>query len=209
MTLKNLLILIMLIFSATAFSQTELLINTPINVVAPATGADNKTLLDLKKIKGLNLRIPTKCFGKGELPFLASTDEIRFNCLKEALFDDSSNVIWSLRGSYGSARIIPDLQKLPKPNKEKIFIGYSDMTALHLFLSQEWGWKTIHGSNIYDLTKPEKNPTNFTKIAAIINGKIKQVAVDNLSPLNDIAKSNKPISGKLPGGNLTMVQKLA
>jgi len=206
MTFKKLLLLLTLIFSATAFSQTELLINTPINVVAPATGADNKILSNLKNIKGLDLNIPHKCFGKGELPFLASTDDTRFNCLKDALFDDSSNVIWSLRGGYGSARIISDLQKLPKPDKEKIFIGYSDMTALHLFLSQEWGWKTIHGSNIYDLTKPEKDPNNFTKIATIINGKIKQVTINNLLPLNDIAKLNKPISGKLTGGNLTMVQ---
>lgn len=216
MILKNLLLLIVLLFSSIAFSQDnllknnqkifELLKNISISVVAPATGADNKTLSDLKNIKRLNLQILPKCFRKGNLSFLASTDEIRFNCLKDALFDESSNIVWSLRGGYGSARLIPDLQKLPKPNKEKIFIGYSDITVLHLFFSQEWGWKTIHGSNIYDLVKPEKEKSNFTKIAEILKGKVTQVTIDNLLPLNDIAKSNKPVSAKLTGGNLTMVQ---
>ncbi|HJD55069.1 MAG TPA: LD-carboxypeptidase [Rickettsia endosymbiont of Pyrocoelia pectoralis] len=216
MKLKNLIPLILLFSSLSAFSQAnsiknnqkfiELIKNTPINVVAPATGADSKTLSDLKNIKNLNLQIPSKCFGKASLPFLASTDEIRFNCLKEALFDESSNIVWSLRGGYGSARLIPELQKLTKPNKEKFFIGYSDMTALNLFLSQEWGWKPIHGSTIFDLSKPEKAQSNFIKLAEIVKGKVKQVNIDNLMPLNDIAKSQKLVTGKLTGGNLTMVQ---
>ncbi|AFC72319.1 microcin C7 self-immunity protein [Rickettsia rhipicephali str. 3-7-female6-CWPP] len=206
MILKKISLLIILFFSISTFSAGHSLKNISITVVAPATGADNKTLSDLKNINGLNLQIPSKCCAKGKLPFLASSDEVRFNCLRDALFDESDNIVWSLRGGYGSARIIPDLLKLSKPNKEKLFIGYSDITALHLFLSQEWGWKTIHGSNIADLLKPEQDQGNFTKIAEILKGKVKQVTIDNLVPLNDIAKSSDLVNGKLTGGNLTMVQ---
>ncbi|ADE29928.1 LD-carboxypeptidase [Rickettsia prowazekii] len=206
MVLKNLSLLIILFFSTSVFSVSNNLINIPITVVATATGADSKTLSDLKNINGLNLQIPAKCFTKGKLPFLASSDEVRFNCLRDALFDKSDNVVWSLRGGYGSARIIPDLLKLSKPNKEKFFIGYSDITALHLFLSQEWGWRTIHGSNIADLLKTEKDQGNFTKLGEILKGKVKQVTIDNLIPLNDIAKSSDLVKGNLTGGNLTMVQ---
>lgn len=206
MILKNLSLLVILFFSISAFSAANNLKNISITVVAPATGADNKTLSDLKNINALNLQIPAKCLVKGKLPFLASSDEVRFNCLRDALFDKSDNVVWSLRGGYGSARLIPDLLKLPKPNKEKFFIGYSDITALHLFLSQEWGWKTIHGSNIADLLKPEKDQSNFTKLAEILKGKVKKVTIDNLLPLNDIAKSSDLVNSKLTGGNLTMVQ---
>ncbi|QCS24227.1 LD-carboxypeptidase [Rickettsia parkeri] len=206
MILKNISLLIILFFSISTFSAGHSLKNISITVVAPATGADNQTLSNLKNINGLNLQISSKCFAKGKLPFLANSDEVRFNCLRDALFDESDNIVWSLRGGYGSARIIPDLLKLSKPNKEKFFIGYSDITALHLFLSQEWGWKTIHGSNIADLLKPEQDQGNFTKLAEILKGKVKQVTIDNLVPLNDIAKSSDLVSGKLTGGNLTMVQ---
>ncbi|MFP3120333.1 LD-carboxypeptidase [Rickettsia sp. R2] len=206
MILKNISLLIILFFSISTFSAGHSLKNISITVVAPATGVDNKTLSDLKNINGLNLQISSKCFAKGKLPFLASSDEVRFNCLRDALFDESDNIVWSLRGGYGSARIMPDLLKLSKPNKEKFFIGYSDITALHLFLSQEWGWKTIHGSNIADLLKLEQDQGNFTKLAEILKGKVKQVTIDNLVPLNDIAKSSDLVNGKLTGGNLTMVQ---
>ncbi|AFB31814.1 MULTISPECIES: LD-carboxypeptidase [spotted fever group] len=206
MILKNISLLIILFFSISTFSAGHSLKNIFITVVAPATGADNKTLSDLKNINGLNLQIPSKCCAKGKLPFLASSDEVRFNCLQDALFDESDNIVWSLRGGYGSARIIPDLLKLSKPNKEKFFIGYSDITALHLFLSQEWGWKTIHGSNIADLLKSEQDQGNFTKLAEILKGKVKEVTIDNLVPLNNIAKSSDLVNGKLTGGNLTMVQ---
>ncbi|ABV73610.1 microcin C7 self-immunity protein [Rickettsia canadensis str. McKiel] len=206
MILKNLSLLIILLFSISAFSAANILKNIPITVVAPASGADNKTLSDLKNINGLNLQIFSKCFTKIKLPFLASSDEVRFNCLQDALFDESDNAVWGLRGGYGSARLIPYLQKLSKPLKEKFFIGYSDITALHIFLSQEWGWHTIHGSNIADLLKPDKDQSNFTKIAEILQGKVKQVTIDNLVPLNKIAKSSNLVNGKLTGGNLTMLQ---
>ena len=206
MILKNLSLLIILLFSISDFSAANILKNIPITVVAPASGADNKTLSDLKNINGLNLQIFSKCFTKSKLPFLASSDEVRFNCLQDALFDESDNAVWGLRGGYGSARLIPYLQKLSKPLKEKFFIGYSDITALHIFLSQEWGWHTIHGSNIADLLKPDKDQSNFTKIAEILKGKVKQVTIDNLVPLNKIAKSSNLVNGKLTGGNLTMLQ---
>ncbi|AFB21180.1 LD-carboxypeptidase [Rickettsia canadensis] len=206
MILKNLSLLIILLFSISAFSAANILKNIPITVVAPASGADNKTLSDLKNINGLNLQIFSKCFTKSKLPFLASSDEVRFNCLQDALFDESDNAVWVLRGGYGSARLIPYLQKLSKPLKEKFFIGYSDITALHIFLSQEWGWHTIHGSNIADLLKPDKDQSNLTKIAEILKGKVKQVTIDNLVPLNKIAKSSNLVNGKLTGGNLTMLQ---
>ncbi|WP_347938723.1 LD-carboxypeptidase [Rickettsia oklahomensis] len=206
MILKNLSLLIILLFSISAFSAANSLQNIPITIVATASGADSKTLSNLQNIHGLNLQISSKCFAKSKLPFLASSDEIRFNCLQDALFDDSNYIVWSLRGGYGSARLIPYLQKLSKPLKEKFFIGYSDITVLHLFLSQEWGWKTIHGSNIADLLKPDKDQSNFTKLAEILKGKVKQVTINNLVPLNDIAKSSDLVNGKLTGGNLTMLQ---
>ncbi|HJD61701.1 MAG TPA: LD-carboxypeptidase [Rickettsia endosymbiont of Columbicola hoogstraali] len=208
MKLNNLISLILLFSSLSACSQAtipQLLKNIPINVVAPASGADSKTLSDLKNIKALNLNMPAKCFSKDDLPFLASTDEIRFNCLKDALYNESRNIVWSLRGGYGSSRLIPDLLKLPKPNKEKFFIGYSDITALHLFLSQEWGWKTIHGTNVAGLLKPEQDRGNFIKLAEILQGKVKQAVINDLAALNNVAKPTRLVSGKLTGGNLTMV----
>lgn len=66
MKLKNLISLILLFSSLSVFHKLQYptIKNIPINVVAPASGADNKTLSDLKNIKTLNLNMPTKCLVK-------------------------------------------------------------------------------------------------------------------------------------------------
>jgi muramoyltetrapeptide carboxypeptidase len=197
------------VFSNTDFQKNnaefiKLLKNTTITVVAPASGVDNQTLSILKNINSLKLNIPDKCF-ESNTTFHSNTDKIRFKCLKDAIFDNT-NIVWTLRGGYGSAKLIPYLRELTKPTKEKFFIGFSDITALHIFLSQEWGWKTIHGNGIAEILKTEKDRNNFIKIAEIVSGKLKQATINNLSALNKKAKSTETITGKLTGGNLAIVQ---
>lgn len=182
----------------------KLLKDHSITVVAPASG-DSDAISKLTLLHGLELNIIKQCFAS-PISFHSGTDNIRFGCFKDALSDKSS-VLWALRGGYGSAKIIPELKKLPKPSKEKWFIGYSDNTALHLFLTQEWGWKTIHGSCISEImNNKETARENFAKIDQIISGKAPYAKIDGLIPLNDSAQSIESITSSLTGGNLTIVE---
>ena len=176
-----------------------------ISVVAPASGKDHAILSSLRDMFGTAINMPHKCFNTSAVQFHSASDEMRFSCFKDALLDKSSNVIWSLRGGYGSAKLIDELALLPRPEHEKIFIGYSDITALHLFMSQNWGWKTIHGAGIAEILE-SKNESNFAKLADIISGRSSRLEVDGLSPLNHAAKNSQDINGTLTGGNLTIVQ---
>lgn len=184
----------------------KLLKDTKITVVAPASGISKELLADLKHINSLKLYIPDHCFDGGKSQFHSHCNETRYKCLENALVDNSNNIIWALRGGYGSAKLINNLQKLQKPTKEKIFIGFSDMTALHIFLSQEWGWKTIHGNGIVEILKADKDRENFIKIAKIISGEATESVVKGLSAINPSAESGKSVTGSLTGGNLTIVQ---
>jgi muramoyltetrapeptide carboxypeptidase LdcA involved in peptidoglycan recycling len=79
-----------------------------------------------------------------------------------------------VRGGYGATRFLPDLDfKLIEKNP-KIFIGYSDITALHLAIHQNTGLVTFHGpvaaSTFSDYTKNHMagvliNPSAPYKIA--------------------------------------------
>lgn len=181
--------------------------NTNIIVVAPASGADSEALKNIQQIANLKLETPAGCFDANQkTAFHANTDKKRLSCLSNALLDKSADVIWNLRGGYGSAKLIQELHKLPKPNKEKFFIGYSDITALHLFLTQEWGWKTIHGAMITELLKDDKAKSNFSQLADIVTDKVEKLSIKGLLPLNLHASGNKSINGSLTGGNLTVVQ---
>lgn len=177
-----------------------------IKLVAPASGTDPEKIETLKTLAKLNIDVPHNIMTK-EAVFHANTDETRFKLLKDALYDRSkTSVIWTLRGGYGSARLIDKLKILPKPKHEKLFIGFSDNTALHLFLSQEWQWKTIHGAGLAEILNPERDPQNFQKIADIIANKISILEITDLKPLNPEAQKLKKLSGLLTGGNLTTIQ---
>lgn len=180
--------------------------NRKIKLVAPASGFDPEKLQQLGSLKQLNIQIPDQLLSD-DIIYHANNDEQRFQFLKDALFDKSKNtIVWSLRGGYGSARLIDRLKKLPKPKHEKVFIGYSDITALHLFLSQQWQWKTIHGSGLSAILSPDQDPQNFQKIADIISKKTSTLKINALMPLNKLAEKKRKISGRITGGNLSIIQ---
>ncbi len=177
-----------------------------IKLVAPGSGTEPEQIQQLHSFQFLNVEIPENLVTKA-IAFHANSDEERLKLLKSALNDNSKNtIVWSLRGGYGSARLINDLNKLPKPKYEKVFIGYSDMTALHLFLSQNWQWKTINGAGLLDLLNAKKDPQNFEKIVDILSKKNRFASITNLKLLNPAQFKQVKLTGPLTGGNLTIVQ---
>jgi muramoyltetrapeptide carboxypeptidase len=182
----------------------ELLNKHAIIVVAPASGISIERLAELEALK-LSIKIPVGLLSPS-IVFHANSDENRFNLLKTALLDDANDIIWSLRGGYGAARLMERMYTLPKPKKEKWFVGYSDMTALHLFLTQEWNWKTVHGAMALELLAVKRDPSNFKTLAQLIDKKIDTIKIRNLKPLNINAQQIKQVFGPLTGGNLSIVQ---
>lgn len=186
-----------------------------IELVAPGSICSNEIMQELYQVSdksNQNFLVPKKCFSSpNELH--SGSDEIRFECFKHALYNENSDVIWAIRGGYGAAKIIDKLRTLPKPQKPKIFIGYSDNTALHLFLSQEWGWKTLHGACMYEIFDPKKNISNFQKLITFLNNQntglhtTRSLEIKDLYPLNlSASNSHSIVASKMTGGNLTMLQ---
>ncbi|AZL14965.1 S66 peptidase family protein [Rickettsiales endosymbiont of Stachyamoeba lipophora] len=137
--------------------------------------------------------------------YFANNDEFRANELIKALTNPDSSVVWCMRGGYGAARLIPYLEQVIPPEIQKIFIGFSDITAIHTFLNQQWGWQTIHGPVLLQMAENRVDEESKQEILDIIKGEIKQQTF-NLLPLNKQAEEAKHISGKLCGGNATVIK---
>ncbi len=77
--------------------------------------------------------------------YLAGSDPNRLNDLLASFRDPEVKMILCLRGGYGSPRLLEliDFEELKK--HPKIFVGYSDITALLIALSQKSGFVTFHG----------------------------------------------------------------
>lgn len=179
-----------------------------IRLIAPASGVDPQKIPQIQSLTFLKLSVPDNLI-TNTIPFHSNTDAERFKMLQDALYNSQEPVIWTLRGGYGTARLIDKLQELPPPKEEKIFIGCSDNTALHLFISQKWGWKTIHGAGVSALLNPNNDPENFRRIANLISRKDsnRSISINHLVPFNQAAKTiPKKISGRLIGGNISIIQ---
>ena len=109
-----------------------------VDVVAPASHTTQDKLdhgSQWLESHGFIPRIPQGII-QGDV-FFAAPFELQLEQFKSALASDSK-AIWCVRGGYGSMRLIPHLMKMKPPKKPKLLLGFSDITALHLFFTQQW-----------------------------------------------------------------------
>ena len=182
------------------------LLNDTIDIVAPASASNEDKLhqgLTWLKKNGLNSRVPKNLIDKDV--FFASTLENQWEQFKAAL-DSDSKAIWCLRGGYGSMRLIPLLEKITPPKKPKLLIGFSDITALHLYFNQKWNWPSLHGRTISQLHPDWDMNQEHQNLIDLLFGRIRKVTYRNLIPMNQAARENKSIEAKIIGGNLRLIQ---
>jgi muramoyltetrapeptide carboxypeptidase len=94
--------------------------------------------------------------------YLAGTDEERAADLQWALSEPGIDMVHTLCGGYGAARLHDriDWGALGSP---RIVCGFSDITAVHLALAAHAGWVTFYGPNFVRFTRRKEELTEETK----------------------------------------------
>ena len=177
-----------------------------VDVVSPgyastpeAVNAAREFLLKWKLVP----RIPKNLIQKHFLH--SNSDEKRFGFLRDAILAKDSKVIWCLRGGYGSIRLLPGLDKL-KPTRQKLLVGISDITSLHVYFEQKWHWPTLHAA-LLDRMGSGRVPAKIEKETMdLLFGRTREVEFKKLKAMNVVAKNMKPIRSRVVGGNLTVLQ---
>ena len=117
-----------------------------IAVVAPSGPIASRDVFDrgivVLERMGFRTRFNDRVFQSHR--YMAGRDAERAVELTQAIRDPSVQAIIALRGGYGCARLIPLLNERIVSENCKIFIGFSDLTTLHLFFNK-CGWITFHG----------------------------------------------------------------
>lgn len=117
-----------------------------IGIAAPAGPFDKKKLeagVGLLESMGFKVFIPDGLFAQED--YLAGSDGHRADVLNRLFADQSIQAIMCARGGFGSLRILSRIDKDIIRNNPKIFIGFSDITAIHAFLYQRCGLVSFHG----------------------------------------------------------------
>jgi muramoyltetrapeptide carboxypeptidase len=80
-----------------------------------------------------------------EYGYFAGTDRERADELMGMFTREDVDAVWCVRGGYGCIRILDLLDFNQIRKNPKVFIGYSDITALITSIFQETGLVTFHG----------------------------------------------------------------
>ena len=91
--------------------------------------------------------------------YLAGDDDTRLRAFRDAWSDPQCRAILCSRGGYGTMRLLPhfDLAKLRK--SPRLLVGFSDITALHLYFAGVGAMPTIHGPVVKSLRRDSSDAT--------------------------------------------------
>lgn len=170
-----------------------------IHIVAPA-GAVNKLIIQkgIKYIQAFDFTcLPGKSiFAKNG--YLAGTDANRLADIQTALDDSSAAAIWAARGGYGTTRIIDQIRWTKFFKKPVWFIGFSDMTAVHIHLSNH-DIPSIHGPMVSQAAD-ETYQEGVKLVTSILKNELPEYLLRS-TKYNRTGKARAPITG----GNLTLI----
>jgi muramoyltetrapeptide carboxypeptidase len=170
-----------------------------IGIVAPAGVFDPEKFMLGKSVlesMGFQTFFDDGIFQKHE--FLAGTDIQRANQVNRLFADPTVQAIVCARGGYGSMRILSLLDFETIQTHPKIFLGFSDISALLSVLYDRCSLVTFHGPVVTTLAKASEK----TIMA------MKTVLTSDAPPLELTPGNGKVIkpgvcSGAVIGGNLT------
>lgn len=91
---------------------------------------------------GFKVKVGESC-GKA-YGYLSGTDEVRARDLNRMFLDDEVDAIFCLKGGYGTMRILDKIDYEAVAAHPKIFVGYSDITALHIAFLEKSNLATFH-----------------------------------------------------------------
>lgn len=99
----------------------------------------------VESMEALGLKVKLGEHVNNRYGHLAGSDMERAGELNAMFKDPAIDAIIALRGGSGAARILDKLDYKAIAENPKIFVGYSDITALHLAIFEKTGLVTFHG----------------------------------------------------------------
>lgn len=100
-------------------------------------------MLEAIDAMGYRVRVADNC--RERCGYLAGTDEARARGLNQMFRDDRVDAVVCMRGGYGVTRMLDRVDFDAIRANPKIFLGFSDITALHAAIHQRTGLVTFHG----------------------------------------------------------------
>ena len=175
-----------------------------IGIVAPSGPFRATTLGEIENALndlGYNVKFGESCYGsyKG---YLSSEDSIRAKDIEDMFLDKTVDGIFCLRGGYGTPRILDLIDYNIIKNNPKFFVGFSDITGLHIAFNKYADLVTFHG--IMAGTSPKWDEFTYNSLINALNNNVTKFENPNDEPIYTVVKGQ--CEGELIGGNLALIE---
>jgi muramoyltetrapeptide carboxypeptidase len=181
-----------------------------IGICAPASPPESREKLEkgIRYLERLGYGVELGANAYRKNGYLAGTDEQRAADINNFFADKKIKAIFTIRGGYGSQRILPLLNYSLIKRNPKILVGYSDITALHCALFAHCGLVTFSGpmvaaemsGNFHGKTEERFwRDVTSTKPPTPLVGKRTFPALSHRKTVS---------TGRLMGGNLSLLSSL-
>ncbi|RRS00340.1 S66 peptidase family protein [Glycomyces terrestris] len=175
-------------------------------VVVPAPGGpSNATAVGrgVALLESWGLRVELTEHALDAFGYLSAPDADRLADLNYALAHPEAKALMTVRGGYGTTRIIDDADVEALEDHPKLVIGYSDITALHSAVAEQTRIPTLHSPMM------AWSSNNTAETAESLRKAM--MTTDPVVLTRDPNTSTAPVevpgtaTGKLLGGNLSLL----
>jgi muramoyltetrapeptide carboxypeptidase len=172
-------------------------------IISPSYSIEKETVYDAVSFLekwGLRVRIGKNVL-KQNGPF-AGDEQERLSDLQEMTDDTGVKAVFCSRGGYGVSQIISKVDFSALKKNPKWYVGFSDITVLHLWLSEVCGIMAVHGEMPLNFNNPEKSRDTFESLHQALFGDLQSYEWEG----NFFNTGNA--SGEMTGGNLSLLYSL-
>lgn len=178
-----------------------------IGIISPAGAVKDIPMLEdaIKYFenKGYKVKLSPHICDKNT--YLAGRDEDRLSDLMGFFADAEVKAILCSRGGYGTFRLLQNIDWDVIKHNPKIFVGYSDITAMLNNFVEKSGMVCFHGPlAVSDFGKEELNGYTEENFWEILTGEAK-IPFSYENPVNYECITAGQTEGTLMGGNLTLL----
>ena len=118
-----------------------------VGIIAPASAPGSAQTVEngIKVLEEHGYKVKLGKYALEKNGFFAGTDRQRLADIHSMFRNPKIHAIICLRGGYGTPRLLKDIDYKLIKEHPKIFVGFSDITGLHIAFSQMTGLVTFHG----------------------------------------------------------------
>jgi muramoyltetrapeptide carboxypeptidase len=181
-----------------------------IGLISPASSPDEFLRVEkaVKYLESQGYRVKVGSNVGKNHGYLAGSDKERVNDLNSMFKDKNVKAIFTLRGGYGAFRLLDKIDYRIIKNNPKIFVGYSEITALQMAFFEKTGLITFAGPmaavDLYEDISPYTEQHFWETITS--NKKIGRLKFPGEQKLPYLQKGLAV--GRIIGGNLAVFAAL-